>query len=156
MPLLDNYVPGLYYDLTINATVYADEPEVTVLPAAVSFVPGPILASVVPCINTLAADSTMYPKCHPGQPLTIVGTGFLPVDPAVWISIVGEGFSGACVNVSVLDNEHVVCVLPEPGLVESRQYGIAHAVRERQHIIVACIVPVRRAAAGQHHIAQRL
>ena len=114
-PLLDSYVPGLFYDLHISATVYAHQPEVDLLVAAISFVPGPILASAMPLTDTLATFSPLYPKCQPGPQLTIVGTGLLPAHPAVCLSIVGIGFSGQCTNLTVLDNEHVVCALPDLG-----------------------------------------
>ena len=41
VPLLDYYVPGFYYDLVLNDTVYADNPEVGVLPSAIAFLPRP-------------------------------------------------------------------------------------------------------------------
>ena len=118
VPLLDNYVPGLYYDLTINDTVYGDDPEIGILPAAISFIPGPILSSVIPCIDTLTTDNSNYPKCQPGQPLTVIGTDFLPADPSAYLTIQGGGFAGNCSgsNLVVVDNEHLVCTsLPDLG-----------------------------------------
>ena len=118
VPSIDEYVPGFCYDLYLNDTVYADEPEVGLLPAAVSYVAGPIVSGVVPCIDTLRTNLP-YPfaKCQPGQLLTIVGVGFQPADPAAYVSIsIWYGGSDAqCSNLTVLDNEHIVCLLPDLG-----------------------------------------
>jgi len=117
VPLLDDYVPGLYYDLVINDTVYADEPEVGVMKSAIAFLPGPILSGVVPCIDTYQLDGAMFSKCSPGHVLTIVGTGFLPADSTAYVNITGivRSFSGQCSNLQVIDNEHLTCTLPDLG-----------------------------------------
>ena len=119
VPLLDEYVPGLYYDLVINDTVYADEPEVGVVKSAIAFLPGPTLSGVVPCIATYQPDIAQFPKCSPGHVLTIVGTGFLPADPTAYMNITGiaRPFSGQCSSLQVIDNEHLTCTLPDLGSV---------------------------------------
>ena len=119
VPLIDSYVPGFYYDMTLNDTAYADDPEVGYLPSAVSFVPGPVLSKVLPCLDTLTTDNSTYPRCQPGNRITIVGTDFLPADPAAVLNIAGvvRDYSGSCTDLVVVDEEHLVCTLPNLGAI---------------------------------------
>ena len=115
LPLLDHYVPGFYYDLVINDTVYADDPEIGVVKGAIAFVPGPILNGMVPCIDIMSQQRIFYGKCQPGQQLTLIGTDFLPVDPQAYVTLNGDDFSGRCTELTILDDQHLVCTLPDLG-----------------------------------------
>jgi len=156
VPMLDNYVPGLYYDLVVNDTVYADEPEVGVMKSAIAFLPGPTLSSVVPCIATYQPDIAQFPKCSPGHVLTIVGTGFLPADPTAYMNITGiaRPFSGQCSNLQVIDNEHLTCTLPDLGSVS--EWCADDTVCARQHIVASHRLPVRLQQPHHGHAADRL
>ena len=125
VPLIDYYTPGLYYDVVMHDTVYANEPQAGVLSSAVAFVPGPSLSSFVPCINALTMDGYLYANCQPGEQLAMTGTGFLPADPNACITITGSPFripcSGQCTSLVVLDDEHLVCTLPDLGPVAFKE-----------------------------------
>ena len=112
LPIIPLYVPGQLYDLVLNDSIYWDDNDVGVVPQAISFVGGAVLASALPC--AAGCGIAYSAKCQAGQAITIQGVGFTS-DPQAVMSLTNprSGWSGNCTSLVEVDQYTYACTLPQ-------------------------------------------